>query len=54
VGRLEGDRVAFLTSSGSRKARNLERDPRAAISITDRERPFAMAETRCVYPLGRV
>jgi PPOX class probable F420-dependent enzyme len=43
---LEGDRIAFLTSPQSRKARNLERDPRVAISITDREQPFAMAQIR--------
>ena len=29
---LEGDRIAFLTQPGSRKARNVERDPRVAIS----------------------
>jgi PPOX class probable F420-dependent enzyme len=45
VGR-EGDRIAFLTDPRSRKARNLERDPRVAISITDNERPFVMASVR--------
>ena len=29
---LEGNRIVFLTSPGSRKARNLDRDPRVAIS----------------------
>jgi PPOX class probable F420-dependent enzyme len=43
---LEGDRVAFLTGPGSRKARNLERDPRVAFSITDRDQPFSMAGIR--------
>ena len=43
---VEGDRVAFLTGPGSRKARNIERDPRVAISVTDREQPFAMAAVR--------
>jgi PPOX class probable F420-dependent enzyme len=43
---IEGDRIAFLTGPGSRKARNLDLDPRLAISITDRERPFAMAQVR--------
>ncbi len=43
---LEGDRIAFLTEPGSRKARNLERDPRVAISVTDAKRPFTMAEVR--------
>lgn len=35
---LDGDRVTILTSEHSRKARNLERDPRAAISVADRAR----------------
>jgi PPOX class probable F420-dependent enzyme len=43
---LEGDRIAFMTDPTSRKARNLDRDPRVAISITDREQPYAMAMVR--------
>ena len=43
---LEGDRIAFQTSPGSRKARNVERDPRVAISITDHAVPYAMALVR--------
>lgn len=43
---LEGERIAFLTSPRSRKGRNLERDPRVAISITDHGNPFAMAQVR--------
>src|SRR2546428_8128169 len=43
---VEGDRIVFLTSPGSRKARNLERDPRVAISITDRNQPHSMAQVR--------
>ena len=43
---LEGDRIAFLTSPNSRKARNLAREPRVAISITDRENPHMMAQIR--------
>ena len=43
---LEGDRIAFLTGPGSRKARNVAADPRVAISITDREQPFTMATIR--------
>jgi PPOX class probable F420-dependent enzyme len=46
---IEDGRIAFLTSPGSRKARNLDRDPRVAISITDRDQPYAMA-----YVRGRV
>lgn len=43
---LEGSRIAFLTSPRSRKARNLDRDPRVAISITDRRNAFVMASVR--------
>jgi PPOX class probable F420-dependent enzyme len=43
---VEGERVAFLTGPGSRKARNIARDPRVAISVTDREQPFTMAMIR--------
>ena len=43
---VEGERIVFLTSPGSRKARNLERDPRVAISITDRNQPHSMAQVR--------
>jgi PPOX class probable F420-dependent enzyme len=42
----DDDHVLFFTRPTSRKARNLDRDPRLAISITDRERPFAMAQVR--------
>ena len=43
---IEGDRVAFQTSPGSRKARNLERDPRVAISLTAHDKPTSMATVR--------
>jgi PPOX class probable F420-dependent enzyme len=43
---LEGGRIAVLTSPGSRKGRNLERDPRVAISIVDHARPYSMAAVR--------
>jgi PPOX class probable F420-dependent enzyme len=43
---LEEGRIAFLTGPGSRKARNLERDPRLAISVTHRDSPFTMAQVR--------
>ena len=36
----EGDRVAFLTGPGSRKARNLRRDPRVALSLAPPDNPF--------------
>jgi PPOX class probable F420-dependent enzyme len=43
---MEGDRIALMTSPNSRKARNLERDPRVALSITDHARPLVMATVR--------
>ena len=43
---LEGERIAFFTQPGSRKARNIEADPRVAISIADHERPYNMAQLR--------
>lgn len=35
-----GDRVVFLTGPGMRKARNLRRDPRVALSIAPVDNPF--------------
>lgn len=35
-----GNQVAILTGPGSRKARNLYRDPRVAISLTPTDNPF--------------
>jgi PPOX class probable F420-dependent enzyme len=43
---VEGERIAFLTAPGSRKARNLEHDPRVAISVTAHDQPFTMAAVR--------
>jgi PPOX class probable F420-dependent enzyme len=43
---VEEGRIAFLTGPGSRKARNLKRDPRLAISVTNRDDPFVMAQVR--------
>lgn len=43
---LEGDRIAFLTGPNSRKAHNVARDPRVAISVIDRDQPFTMAAIR--------
>jgi PPOX class probable F420-dependent enzyme len=42
----DGDRVLFLSSPSSAKARHLARDPRLAISVIDHERPFVMAQLR--------
>ena len=36
---IEGDHLAILTGPGSRKARNIERDPRVAISLVDVDQP---------------
>jgi PPOX class probable F420-dependent enzyme len=43
---LEDGRPAFFTQPGSRKARNLARDPHVAISIADRENPYWMGQLR--------
>ncbi len=43
---LEGDHVVFFTQITSQKARNLERDPRVAISITDHDNPYKTARVR--------
>jgi PPOX class probable F420-dependent enzyme len=43
---LEGDRIAFLTAPGSRKARNVARDPRVSISLTRADDPHTMAQIR--------
>jgi len=39
-GSAHGDHVAILTGPGSRKARNLRRDPRVALSLTPVDNPF--------------
>jgi PPOX class probable F420-dependent enzyme len=44
-----GDHVAILTGPGTRKARNLRRDPRVALSLTPADNPF-----RPVIVRGRV
>lgn len=43
---VEDGRLAFLTSPGSRKARNLARDPRLAISFADQGDQAWMATVR--------
>jgi PPOX class probable F420-dependent enzyme len=42
----EGDRIVFFTQSGTRKARNLERDGRVAISLVDGTNPYRTAQIR--------
>ncbi|MEU6426842.1 PPOX class F420-dependent oxidoreductase [Microbispora sp. NPDC046973] len=36
----EGDRIVFFTGPGTRKARNLRRDPRMALSVAPVDNPF--------------
>jgi PPOX class probable F420-dependent enzyme len=43
---LAGDRIVFITDPRSRKARNVEREPRVALSIIDQQRPNVMAHVR--------
>jgi PPOX class probable F420-dependent enzyme len=43
---LEGDRIAFFTQARSRKARNLARDPRVALSVVDHSNPYRNAQIR--------
>src|SRR4051794_12561005 len=43
---VEGDRVAFMTQPQSRKARNLARDGRVAMSVVDRDNPYRTARLR--------
>ncbi|GAA3611598.1 PPOX class F420-dependent oxidoreductase [Nonomuraea rosea] len=35
-----GDHIAIFTGPGSRKARNLRRDPRVALSLTPADNPY--------------
>jgi PPOX class probable F420-dependent enzyme len=43
---VEGDRVYFFTQPGTRKARNVARDGRVALSAVDRANPYRMAHLR--------
>lgn len=43
---IEDGRIVFFTQEASQKARNLMRDPRCAVSITDRENPYKTARVR--------
>ena len=43
---VEDDRIAFFTQPASRKARNLARDPRVALSVTDAANPYRRAWAR--------
>ena len=43
---VHGDRIVFLTGPGSRKARNLRRDPRVALSVAPSDDPFTPVVVR--------
>jgi PPOX class probable F420-dependent enzyme len=43
---IEDGRVVFFTQPSNQKARNLARDPRVAISITDHENPYRTGRVR--------
>jgi PPOX class probable F420-dependent enzyme len=43
---VEDGRIVFFTQEASRKARNLARDPRVAISVVDFEQPYRSAWVR--------
>ena len=43
---VEEDRVLFVTQLGSRKSRDVERDPRVALSVAHREDPYREADLR--------
>jgi PPOX class probable F420-dependent enzyme len=43
---VEDNKIAFLTSPDSRKARNLAADPQVAISVIDHDNPYLMALVR--------
>jgi PPOX class probable F420-dependent enzyme len=45
VGR-DGDEILFSTVAGRRKHRNLERDPRASVTVIDHEDPYNYVELR--------
>ena len=45
-GGVDGDRVFFFTQPESRKARNLARDRRVALTVHDRANPFHTAWVR--------
>jgi PPOX class probable F420-dependent enzyme len=40
---LEGDNILVCTSNAIWKAKDMRRDPRVALSVTDRDNPYRMA-----------
>jgi PPOX class probable F420-dependent enzyme len=49
----DDDHVVFFTNPGSRKARNLDGDPRLAMSLVDRDNPYRTAMLRGTFS-GRI
>lgn len=45
-GTLEGGRPCFFTQPSSFKARNIERDPRVAMTVVDRDNPYRSGQLR--------
>src|SRR3712207_4547777 len=45
-GFVDRDRLGFFTQPASRKAKNVARDPRVALSVVDRDNPYRMASVR--------
>jgi PPOX class probable F420-dependent enzyme len=43
---VDGDRLYFFTQTYTRKARNIARDPRVALSVVDRDDPYRQADVR--------
>jgi PPOX class probable F420-dependent enzyme len=43
---IENGRIVFFTQEASRKARNVERDQRVALSVVDHEQPYLSAHVR--------
>jgi PPOX class probable F420-dependent enzyme len=43
---FENGRIVFFTQETSRKARNLARDPRIAVSVVDRDNPYRTGRVR--------
>lgn len=51
---LDGDAIVLATASGSRKVRNLERDPRATVTVHDSRGGFEICGTAIAGRVGIV
>jgi PPOX class probable F420-dependent enzyme len=43
---VDGDQIIFNTAKGRTKERNMRQDPRVAISIADKDNPYARVDIR--------